>query len=139
VSSAPVRHELRALALRAWVIACMLVRWAAPRLRTAGRHLLAGAGHAAATAVRHRAAIAHVLTRAAWWSALWLWFVGGRAFFDLQQPLDGSWLAPRLIGGFVLCLVVLSLATERRMRWAGWILGLGHGALGLLALTLFGA
>jgi hypothetical protein len=31
------------------------------------------------------------------------------------------------------------LAPERRMRWAAWVLGLGHGVLGLLALTLFGA
>jgi hypothetical protein len=146
VPPAPSRSQLIEIALHTWAGVCLVVGWVAPYLLRAVRLVVAGLARlAAATAtvarhvLRHRATIATVLTRAAWWGALWLWLVAGQSFFDLRQPLDGAGLALRIIPGFVLCSFVLSLATERRMRCAAWILGLGHGALGLLALTLFGA
>ena len=153
VTPAPARPIVLELLARSRTAASVLARWLVrlalwswPHLKTGAR--LSGAGGAALGvaaadagrhALRHRSKIARVLTRAAWWTSLWLWFIAGRALFDLLLPLDGSWLAARILPGFALCAVVLALAPERHMRWAAWVLGLGHGALGLLALTLTGA
>lgn len=124
----------------AWRGLRALARWSWPHLRTA-----AGVGTVAAAAIgraivvlgrhalRRRAVLAALGTRAAWWTALWLWVVAGRALLDLRRPLEPTLLASHVLLGLALCVLALLFSSGRRLRWASLALALGHGSLGLLA------
>jgi hypothetical protein len=118
-----------------------VARWSAPRLRSAGRWgwlALRALGRAAACVGRHaaarRGALLAVATRAAWWAALGLLWLGGTALLDVTRPFDRAGLTTSFGVGLGLCLFAVLLASHRRIRWAGWSLGLAHGALGLLTM-----
>lgn len=83
---------------------------------------------------RHQAFILGFFTRALWWTALGLLFLGGRALVEIhdRSPFLETAL-PSLLGGLALCAVLLLFASQARIRWAAFALGLGHG--GLLALV----
>lgn len=83
---------------------------------------------------RHQALLLALLTRALWWTALVLLFLGGRALVEIHErsPFLATAL-PSLLAGLALCAFLLLFANQARMRWAAFALGLGHG--GLLALV----
>ncbi len=83
---------------------------------------------------RHQALLLALLTRALWWTALVLLFLGGRALVEIHErsPFLATAL-PSLLAGLALCAFLLLFASQARMRWAAFALGLGHG--GLLALV----
>jgi len=83
---------------------------------------------------RHRAVLFGLFTRALWWTALVLLLLGGRALIEIHErsPFLEAAL-PSLVAGLALCAVLLLFASQARMRWAAFALGLGHG--GLLALV----
>jgi len=83
---------------------------------------------------RHQAVLLGLFTRALWWTALVLLFLGGRALVEIHErnPFLEAAL-PSLLAGLALCAVLLLFASQARMRWAAFALGLGHG--GLLALV----
>jgi len=83
---------------------------------------------------RHQALLLALFTRALWWTALVLLFLGGRALVEIHErsPFLATAL-PSLLAGLALCAFLLLFASQARMRWAAFALGLGHG--GLLALV----
>lgn len=83
---------------------------------------------------RHQAVLLGLFTRALWWTALVLLFLGGRALVEIHErnPFLEAAL-PSLLAGLALCAALLLFASQARMRWAAFALGLGHG--GLLALV----
>lgn len=114
-------------------------------LRAAGRVLLRGANRLAFHTGRltvftgralwqRRAMLAGLALRAAWWGALALLWLGGRALVDLQAPLADAAL-PLFLLGLGLCLP-LFFARAARLRWGGLALGLGHAALAIAVWTI---
>lgn len=83
---------------------------------------------------RHQALLLGLFTRALWWTALVLLLLGGRALVEIHErsPFLEAAL-PSLVAGLALCAALLLFASQARMRWAAFALGLGHG--GLLALV----
>lgn len=102
------------------------------------RHLASGStivGDRTAGALqRHQNLLLGLFTRALWWTALVLLFLGGRALVEIHErnPFLEAAL-PSLLAGLALCAFLLLFASQARMRWAAFALGLGHG--GLLALV----
>lgn len=102
------------------------------------RHLASGStivGDRTAGALqRHQSLLLGLFTRALWWTALVLLFLGGRALVEIHErnPFLEAAL-PSLLAGLALCAFLLLFASQARMRWAAFALGLGHG--GLLALV----
>ncbi|WAS92141.1 hypothetical protein [Nannocystis punicea] len=81
-----------------------------------------------------RAALRALALRGAWWGALALLWLGGRALLDLRVPLAQDAL-PLFLIGLGLCLP-LFFAGAARLRWAGFALGASHAALAVLVWTI---
>ncbi len=83
---------------------------------------------------RHQAVLFALFTRALWWTALVLLFLGGRALVEIHERAPFVQQAlPVFLTGLALCAFLLVVASPARLRWAAFALGLGHG--GLLALV----
>jgi hypothetical protein len=102
-------------------------------LRALGRGLMV-LGRAAR---QRRAALVAVGHRVAWWSALVLLVVGGRAILGPEAlPERSAALAP-FVAGLLLCAAVRLLAAPRRLRVAALGLGALHGTALVLVWTAF--
>ncbi len=81
----------------------------------------------------HRPLLFRSTYRLAWWIALAILLIVGKAVF--RGTGDSALLneAHLYMGfGLALCATVLVCAIERRMRWAAFVLGACHGSLALL-------
>jgi hypothetical protein len=86
---------------------------------------------------RQRAVLWAASHRVAWWAALLLLAVGGRAVLGLEAlPERGAALAP-FVAGLLLCAAVRLVAPPRRLRVAALGLGALHGAAVVLVWTAF--
>lgn len=94
--------------------------------------LARGVAWVARAAIVHRAAVAAVLTRLAWFAALWLLIDAARTLFDARVAVAPEQALLQFAGGLALCWVVVVFARARRLRWTAIAMGTAHGALGLL-------
>ncbi|MEZ4429006.1 MAG: hypothetical protein R3A51_15120 [Nannocystaceae bacterium] len=146
---APIDHPVdaqpreRLLWLRvvaAWLVhvACLL----GPRLRRVAARLGPGLAvlvsplRSLGRGVRRRRATLWAITqRLAWWTALALIGIGGAALVDLEQAPERAAL-PLFVVGLVICAALLLVAAAPRLRWAAFALGVGHGSLALVTVSV---
>jgi hypothetical protein len=140
--SGPIVAEFAAhvaeFAAHAWLGVTTLARWAWPKLVASSRTAVRAGLTIMRAAWRHRAMLTALAVRGMWWTAMWLLWVGGTALLDVHRPLHEETFVLPFAVGFALCSISALLGAQRRIRWASGVLGVSHGALGLLALTALG-
>jgi hypothetical protein len=133
-----VTRTARSFGLRLQGAAARATRWLAPRagqaISAAGRGTSKGGQVALSAAWQNRRVMMRGLYRALWWAALLMMFVVGKSFLSGQGETSlveqaHLWFA----AGLAASAIVLTVAVEKRMRWAAFLLGAGHGTLALVA------
>jgi hypothetical protein len=113
-------------------------RWLRPRAAAAARQAAALARIMTRWAHGQRRPLSALAARASWWTGLWLLLVSAQ---DVITGADRGGLAglPEALVGLGATMVVLVLASERRLRLAGLALGLAQGAVAIVAwIALYG-